>query len=129
MKRLTTIAAALLLMIPMPANAQQTFLACEATNAAGAKFRWNITLNEMASTVSMTDAARTVLGGFAPESVVWRLITGDKENVFQLNRLTGQVNTYALGYGRYGKWGKEQEKKFKASGLCTLRQAPTARKF
>ena len=130
MKRLTAIAAGLLLVTPMAANAEQTFLVCNGKAGAG-PFSWNITLNETASTVSMTSLQQpeTVLGGYAPESVTWKLVRNDIPMVFRLNRLTGEISNRMIVPSSWSKKNKETAKTKSGSGLCNLRQAPTQRKF
>ena len=131
MKRLTAIAAGLLLITPMAANAEQTFLVCNG-KAGDKQFSWHITLNEAASTVSLTNVRpETVLGGFAPESVTWKFVSPQAgvQMLFHLNRLTGEINNRMIVPSSWSKKSKESAKAKSGSGLCNLRQAPAARKF
>ena len=136
MKRLTVIAAAAVLLVtPIPAKAEPTFLVCAWTGPKGAG-TWNISLNEAASTVSLTSGVRTktTLGGFSPESVTWSFVSGggdigELRQEFRLNRLTGEIKTQSNVPSSWSKKSKERVKALSASGVCKLRQAPTKRMF
>ena len=118
MKRLATIAAGLLLDTPMAANAEQTFLTCTVKSGVGVG-NWNITLNESASTVSMTNLKnpQTVLAGFAPRRVTWTLVEGEIQMAYRLNRITGEISNRMIVPS---SWSQEGVEKRSGLGICKV---------
>ena len=131
MRRLIAIASsAVLLAAPMAARADQTFLVCKGITERG-PFTWHVTLNEAAGTVSMTSLEKpvTVLGGFAPETVTWRVVRGELQMVFRINRLTGGINSQMIVPTSWSESSQERGRGYAGSGQCNLREASTERLF